>query len=133
MQHIDHQLEPRRAVLYFRKAGTHRATREPALRAYAAEHGLTIVRVYADEDEFGERQALGQLQEDIASATRAFDVILHFDATAWGRNTHADTASMMKYLCREHGVDVVYLHAPAYSEPCPLIQVNTLTPRRIDG
>jgi len=132
MRQCNDQQSPRRAVLYFRKAGAHRATREPALRAYAAEHSLTIVGVYADEHGCGERPALAQLKQDIASATRSFDTILHFDATAWGRIMCADTAGLMTYLCRKHGVDVVYLHAPGEG-PGSFAEVSMLTVASFSG
>nr|WP_283805269.1 recombinase family protein [Bradyrhizobium japonicum] len=83
-----------------------------AIAAYAARHGLTIVRTYADEGRSGlrieGRDALKQLIEDVRSRRTDFSVVLVYDVSRWGRFPDADESAYYEYTCKEAGIRVQY-------------------------
>nr|WP_281292758.1 recombinase family protein [Roseospira marina] len=83
-----------------------------AIRAYAAQRGLTIVRTYADEGKSGlrieGRDALRRLIDDVEGGSADFDVILVYDVSRWGRFQDADESAYYEYRCRRAGIEVEY-------------------------
>jgi len=78
-----------------------------AIAAYAAQHGLAIVRTYADEGKsglrFADRDALQQLIRDVQSGDADFSAILVYDVSRWGRFQDADESAYYEYICRRAG------------------------------
>ena len=68
-----------------------------AIQKYAAQHGFEIVRTYADEGKSGlsldGRNALKQLIQDVQSSRPAYQAILVYDISRWGRFQDADESS----------------------------------------
>jgi DNA invertase Pin-like site-specific DNA recombinase len=83
-----------------------------AIAAYAAQHGLTIVRTYEDEGRSGlrihGRQGLKDLIADVVLGRADFECILVFDISRWGRFQDADESVHYEFICRQAGVRVEY-------------------------
>ncbi|WP_256367237.1 recombinase family protein [Acidisoma sp. L85] len=85
---------------------------EIALIAYAASHGMEVVRTYADEGRsglnLGGRDALQQLIADVESRRATFTVVLVYDVSRWGRFQDADESAYYEHLCKRYGVNIHY-------------------------
>ncbi|MQA65208.1 MAG: recombinase family protein [Alphaproteobacteria bacterium] len=83
-----------------------------AIQQYAAQHGIRIVRTYADEGRSGlrldGRDALKQLISDVQEGRADFSVILVYDVSRWGRFQDADESAYYEYICRRAGISVQY-------------------------
>jgi DNA invertase Pin-like site-specific DNA recombinase len=83
-----------------------------AIRRYAAQRGIEIVRTYADEGKSGlrldGRDALKRLIRDVESGEAEFDTILVYDVSRWGRFQDADESAYYEYICRRAGISVQY-------------------------
>lgn len=84
-----------------------------AIRLYAEQRGIEIVRTYADEGKSGlkiqGRDALRQLIEDVQAGNIDFNALLVYDVTRWGRFQDADESAHYEYICRQAGVAVHYI------------------------
>ena len=83
-----------------------------AIRAYAAQRGIEIVRTYADSGKSGlsldGRDALKQLIEDVQNGAADFKTILVYDVSRWGRFQDADESAYYEYICKRAGISVQY-------------------------
>jgi DNA invertase Pin-like site-specific DNA recombinase len=83
-----------------------------AIATFAASHGLTIVRTYADEGQSGlrisNRSALIELLNDVRSGRADFDHILVYDVSRWGRFQDVDESAHYEFICRQAGIKVAY-------------------------
>src|SRR5882672_9829681 len=81
-----------------------------AIRQYAAQRGLEIVRTYADEGKSGlrldGRDALKQLIDDVQRGRANFQTILVYDVSRWGRFQDADESGYYEYTCKRAGISV---------------------------
>ena len=111
------QAEPvRRAAAYVRMSTEHQKYSTDhqlsAIRAYAAEHGFTITRVYADEGISGlnieKRTGLKTLLDEARRGAADYCAVLVYDVSRWGRLQDIDQSAFYEYLCRGNGVDVLY-------------------------
>ncbi len=79
---------------------------------YAAEHGFSIVKTYADAAKSGlalkNRGGLKQLLRDVVEESTFFKAILVYDVSRWGRFQDADEAAHYEYLCKSAGIPVHY-------------------------
>lgn len=98
-----------------------------ALAAYAAQHGLTIVREYCDEGRSGlslaGRDQLKALLADVLEHRADYSTILVYDVSRWGRFQDTDQAAYYEFVCRHAGVRVVYCKEPFPSDASPLSAV----------
>jgi DNA invertase Pin-like site-specific DNA recombinase len=82
------------------------------LSKFAADRGLTVVREYGDEGKSGlalrGRPGLRSLLADVQSDTVAFDTILVYDVSRWGRFQDVDESAHYEYICRSAGIEIVY-------------------------
>jgi DNA invertase Pin-like site-specific DNA recombinase len=82
------------------------------LIAYAAKHGMEVVRTYADVGRsglsLGGRDALQQLISDVESRCATYTVVLVYDVSRWGRFQDADESAYYEHLCKRCGVRVHY-------------------------
>ncbi|MGY4170952.1 recombinase family protein [Bradyrhizobium sp. USDA 4529] len=82
------------------------------IAAYAAIHGLTIVRTYRDDGESGlkieKRAGLTALIRDVQSGEADFGHLLILDVSRWGRFQDVDESAHYEFLCRKAGIKVVY-------------------------
>ncbi len=83
-----------------------------AIRKYADERGIEIVRTYADHGKSGlslvGRAGLKSLIDDVRAGRADFDVILVYDVSRWGRFQDADESAFYEYQCRRAGISVEY-------------------------
>ncbi|WEK48474.1 MAG: recombinase family protein [Candidatus Andeanibacterium colombiense] len=83
-----------------------------AIRQYAAERGIKIVRTYADAGKSGlkidGRDALRQLIEDVQAGATDFTMVLVYDVSRWGRFQDADESAYYEYICKRAGISVQY-------------------------
>lgn len=109
--------EPRiRAAEYVRMSTEHQKystdNQSAAIRRYAEKRGYEIVKTYADEGKSGlklaGRDALKQLLVDIESRTAAFNAVLVYDVSRWGRFQDPDEAAAIELSCKRAGIAVHY-------------------------
>lgn len=106
----------RRAAQYVRMLTEHQqystANQQDALREYAQQRGMEIVRTYADEGKsglsFAGRSSLQQLIADVQAGCADFAIILVYDVSRWGRFQDADEGAYYEYLCKRAGIEVHY-------------------------
>ena len=105
-----------RAAQYVRKSTDHQKysieNQSVANQAYAAAHGMEIVRTYADAGRsgltFGRRAAPKQLISDVQTARADFTVILVYDVSRWGRFQDADESGYYEYICKRASINIHY-------------------------
>jgi DNA invertase Pin-like site-specific DNA recombinase len=105
-----------RAAQYVRMSTEHQRysteNQADAIRRYAAERGIEIVRTYADEGKSGlkikGRKALKQLIADVQEGRPDFQTILVYDVSRWGRFQDADESAYYEYVCKRSGIAVEY-------------------------
>src|SRR5450631_2350307 len=83
-----------------------------AIRAYAAQRGIEIVRTYANSGKSGlsldGRDALKELIEVVQNGSAGFSEILVYDVSRWGRFQDADESAYYEYICKRAGITVQY-------------------------
>lgn len=83
-----------------------------AISAYAAQHGLNIVKTYTDPGNSGltlrERPGLQALLADVIKPNRMFERILVLDVSRWGRFQNLDQAGHYEFICFEAGAPIIY-------------------------
>jgi DNA invertase Pin-like site-specific DNA recombinase len=103
------------------------ANQQAAIRAYAVEHGLTVVRTYSDPGKSGlrlaGRAALAQLLTDVQSGKPGFEAILVYDVSRWGRFQDTDESAYYEYLCRREDIRVEYCAEPFRNDGDPLAAI----------
>jgi DNA invertase Pin-like site-specific DNA recombinase len=105
-----------RVAAYLRVSTEHQKyslSRQAAeLNAYAAAHGLKIIKRYVDEGRSGRtlqaRPALIEMLQTIVQERARFSEVLVYDVSRWGRFEDLDEASHYEFLCRQAGVQVRY-------------------------
>ena len=100
------------------------ANQRDAIRGYAQEHGLEIVREYADEGRSGldvrGRGGLCALLNDVTSGRADFRTVLVYDVSRWGRFQDCDESAFYEHLCRRAGVRVEYCMEPFRNDDSPM-------------
>lgn len=83
-----------------------------AIQAYASLHGFEIVQTYSDSAKSGvvlkHRTGLQQLLQDVVRGTSAYQAILVYDVSRWGRFQDTDEAAHYEFLCKSAGVPIHY-------------------------
>jgi DNA invertase Pin-like site-specific DNA recombinase len=83
-----------------------------AIRRYAAERSIDIVKTYVDAGKSGlridGRDALKRLIDDVESKHADFETILVYDVSRWGRFQDADESAYYEYICKRSGIAVQY-------------------------
>jgi DNA invertase Pin-like site-specific DNA recombinase len=83
-----------------------------AIRLYAGQRGLEIVRTYVDAGRSGlnidGRLGLQKLLADVEGGLADFSIIVVYDISRWGRFQDSDEAASYEYRCRASGVRVAY-------------------------
>jgi len=82
------------------------------IRRYAEQRGFEIMRVFEDSGRSGlkidGRDGLQALMHDVQSGTAAFQAILVYDVSRWGRFQDADEGAYHEHLCSRAGIRVHY-------------------------
>ncbi|RDY65446.1 hypothetical protein DX912_17210 [Lysobacter soli] len=98
-----------------------------AIQQYALQHGMAIVRTYADEGKSGlnleHREGLKQLIRDVESGETDFEAVLVYDISRWGRFQDADESAYYEYVCRRAGIRVHYCAEPFENDGSPMTVV----------
>lgn len=96
-----------------------------AISAYAAQHGLNIVKTYTDPGNSGltlrERPGLQALLADVIKPTRNFERILVLDVSRWGRFQNLDQAGHYEFICFEAGAPIIYCAEPFENDGTPVM------------
>ena len=130
-----------RAAEYVRMSTEHQqySTENQAdrIREYAARHGITIVRTYADEGKSGlridGREALQRLIQDVESGQADFQVILVYDVSRWGRFQDADESAYYEYICKRRGIAVAYVAEQFENDGSPVSTIVKGVKRAMAG
>lgn len=109
-----------RAAQYVRMSTEHQRysidAQITANKAYAAEHGIEIVRTYADEGRSGlsikGRDALSRLIADVQSKDTDYESLLVYDVSRWGRFQDTDESAYYEFICKLAGINVIYCAEP---------------------
>ncbi len=82
------------------------------IRQYAEHHNYEIIEIYSDEGKSGlnieGRDSLAKLLRDVESGQAAFEEILVYDVSRWGRFQDADESAHYEYVCKRAGVKIKY-------------------------
>lgn len=85
---------------------------QKAIRKYAEERGISVIRTYADEGKSGlhlkGRPALIQLLSDVQRGIADFEIVIVHDVSRWGRFQDTDESGYYEYMCRRANVRVEY-------------------------
>jgi DNA invertase Pin-like site-specific DNA recombinase len=122
---------PVRAAQYLRMSSENQRhsteNQQNAIAEYAEQHGYDVVASYVDAGKSGlslkGRDALKQLLSDALATRRAFDAVLVFDVSRWGRFQNPDQAAHYEFLCRQAGVRVVYVTEPFGEDVAPITTI----------
>lgn len=107
---------PIRAAEYVRMSTDHQKysteNQADAIRRYADDRGIEIVRTYADAGKSGlkmeGRDALKQLIDDVQVGNTDYEMVLVYDVSRWGRFQDADESAYYEYICKRAGILVEY-------------------------
>jgi DNA invertase Pin-like site-specific DNA recombinase len=103
------------------------AAQEERLRSHAAALGHEVVRVYSDSasgKRVERRDAFQRLIEDVKVGPD-FEAVLVRDVSRWSRAENTDEAGYYEFICRSHGVQVLYADeafGPEQSPYAPLLK-----------
>lgn len=105
------------AAQYLRMSTDHQryslSNQAAAIGAFALQHDLQIVRTFEDPGKSGltlrERPGLQALLQEAVAGGAEFSKILVLDVSRWGRFQDPDQAAHYEFICREAGVEVVYV------------------------
>jgi DNA invertase Pin-like site-specific DNA recombinase len=135
------ETEKIRAAEYVRMSTDHQkySTENQAdrIRQYADQHGLEIVKTYADEGKSGlsieGRDALKQLIDDVEAGAADFEVILVYDISRWGRFQDADESAYYEYICKRAGIAVKYCAEQFENDGSPVATIVKGVKRAMAG
>ena len=130
-----------RAAEYVRMSTDHQQysteNQSDAIRQYAAQHDMEIVKTYADEGKSGlcldGRDSLKQLLDDVQNGLADYSVILVYDISRWGRFQDADEAAHNEFLCRRTGIDVRYCAEPFENDGSFGSDIQKMLKRKMAG
>src|SRR5271156_4492441 len=97
-----------RAAMYVRMSTEHQQysteNQADAIRKYADQRNLSIVKTFVDHGKSGlrlaSRLALIELLREVDSGTAQFELILVYDVSRWGRFQDADESAYYEYVCK---------------------------------
>jgi DNA invertase Pin-like site-specific DNA recombinase len=109
-------VQPVRAAQYVRMSTEHQrySTQNQAneIAKYAKEHGMAVVRTFADDGKSGlsldGRAGLLKLLSEVQSGQADFSAVLVYDVSRWGRFQDADESGYWEYVCKRAGVSIHY-------------------------
>jgi DNA invertase Pin-like site-specific DNA recombinase len=104
------------AVAYVRMSTDHQKysteNQLDAIRRYASDRGLEVLRVFEDSGRSGlrvdGREALQKMMAEVQSGGADFAAILVYDVSRWGRFQDADEGAYYEHLCSRAGIRVHY-------------------------
>ncbi|WP_155305090.1 recombinase family protein [Desulfosarcina widdelii] len=135
----DEDLVP--AVQYVRMSTEHQKysteNQSDTILNYAQQHGMKIIRTYADDGKSGlridGRDALKLLITDVESGQADFEVILVYDISRWGRFQDADESAYYEYICKRAGIRVIYCAEQFENDGSPISTIVKGVKRAMAG
>lgn len=132
---------PIRVAQYVRMSTDHQRysteNQQASIAKWASQHGMAIVRTYADEGKSGlsleGREALKSLIHDVESGSPDFKAVLVYDISRWGRFQDADESAYYEYLCRRSGIKVFYCTEPFENDGSPMATIMKSVKRAMAG
>ena len=107
------------------------------IRDYAARRGYTIVKTYADDGRSGlrieGRHALRQMINDVQAGDQLYRAILVYDVSRWGRFQDTDESAYYEFICKQHGVQVVYCAEQFENDGSPTATIIKSVKRAMAG
>jgi DNA invertase Pin-like site-specific DNA recombinase len=83
-----------------------------AIAMFAEQIGCDLVATYVDDGVSGvsirERTGLQSLLADVTGGAAAYDLILVYDISRWGRFQNPDQGAHYEFICMEAGIEVAY-------------------------
>jgi len=130
----DRSQQPERAIRaaeYVRMSTDHQKysteNQADAIKRYAEERGIEIVRTYADEGKSGlsvdGRDAFKNLIADVSEGLADFEMILVYDVSRWGRFQDTDESAYYEYICKRAGVRVQYCAEQFENDGSPIAAI----------
>jgi len=123
----------RRAVAYYRHSAEDRQEnsveiQRDAVRKFAAENGITIIREFADRGRTGlcveGRDSFNEMLQDYVIGRKAeFEYVLVLDMSRWGRYQNQDYSAYYSVICMQNGKEVVYTSIGIRKENDPFYYV----------
>jgi len=108
----------KRAVAYYRHSAQDRQEnsieiQQDQVRKFAAEHGIEIIREFADKGKTGlcveGRDAFNEMLRDyVQGGKEPFDYVLVLDVSRWGRFQETDLSAYYTGMCLNSGKQVIY-------------------------
>jgi DNA invertase Pin-like site-specific DNA recombinase len=128
-----------KAAQYVRMSTEHQQysidNQRTAIEAYAIARAITIVATYEDNGRSGltlsGRPSLRRLIADVVAGQDAFDTILVYDVSRWGRFQDADESAHLEFLCRLAGVQVEYCAEPFANDGTPFASICKVVKRAL--
>ena len=107
------------------------------IKEYAAQRGMEIVRVFADEGKSGlsvkGRESLRRLIAEVESGQAGFKGILAYDVSRWGRFQDADESGYYEYICKRAGIGVHYCAEQFENDGSPTSNIIKSVKRSMAG
>lgn len=130
-----------RAAEYVRMSTEHQRysieNQSEAIRTYASQHGMAVVRTYMDYGKSGlhvhGREGLKTLIADVESRAADFAFILVYDISRWGRFQDSDESAYYEQVCKRAGVRVMYCAEPFENDDSPMTGVIKSIRRAMAG
>lgn len=108
-----------------------------AINRYAEAHGMTVIKIYADEGKsglnIGGRENFRKLLIDVQGHHDLYRGILVYDVSRWGRFQDTDESAHYEYLCTQAGAPVSYCAEPFDNDGTPMAAVFKNFKRSMDG
>jgi DNA invertase Pin-like site-specific DNA recombinase len=138
---LPNQPDRTRAAEYVRMSTEHQQysteNQHAAIQRYADEHGLIIVRTFADAGKSGlgiqGREALQELLRVVNSGSADFGTILVYDVSRWGRFQDADEAAHYEFQCKRCHITVQYCAEHFSNDASPMNAVIKSLKRAMAG
>jgi len=124
-----------RAVAYYRHSAQDRQEnsipiQREQVQKWAAEHGLEIIKEFADHGKSGlsteHRDAFNDMIENWVKKRDDFEYVLVLDVSRWGRFQDTDLSAVHSAECTKHGKKVIYttIGIPKKDDPLYSIYVG---------
>ncbi len=121
-----------RAVAYYRHSAQDRqensiSLQQEQVRSWASEHGIEIIKEFADHGKSGlstaDRDAFIDMIENWVKRRQDFEYILLLDVSRWGRFQDTDISAVHSAECTKHGKQVIYTTIGIPKKDDPLYSV----------
>lgn len=133
--------QPLRAAQYVRMSTEHQQysteNQSEVIARYAAQHGMEIVRTFADSGKSGltlaGREELQKLLAEAESGHADFSAVLVYDVSRWGRFQDVDESAFHEYVCKKAGVNVHYCAEQFQNDGSPISTLIKTVKRTMAG